>query len=348
MEEQLEYFHIELEMLGEEQLFPFHIHIFNPISEQYTPFLFGNSPLTKEKLAILVFISERGGEIAIQDNQKNTFLTALNITESDIPSLQVTEGIHALEEKREQKLKELAKREETEGKFHFRNELSKANKRDDFYPMIAQARDEIMTFSLRTSPTVSLSTYLAEKLMYEDNYTNRIVALSYHLAKGCGMVDEESLGELVVAAFFCHLGYTQMDFHYSHKAQIELNDKQRKLFHKHPGLSQHVIRKSGIDISSRANNIFYQHHERVDGTGFPDNKTGEHLDPMSLVLGCSAHLLEYMTGRVTGTKTDLTVIINNLKNKTLAPGLELGFGETVFDSIIYLLNTEESAKKSAA
>jgi len=76
--------------LKEEKIFPFQLYIFNPISKTYTMFLNGNRPLTMISISLWIF-RLRGGKIAILKKQRRTFLTAVNISANEIPSLKERE-----------------------------------------------------------------------------------------------------------------------------------------------------------------------------------------------------------------------------------------------------------------
>jgi len=154
------------------------------------------------------------------------------------------------------------------------------------------------------------------------------------------MKDEETLGDLICAAYFSHLGLTQMDFYLSQKAQLEMYDEEKKTYRQHPGLTHHLIRKSGVELSDRCIKLINQHHERCDGSGYPENTKGSFIEPLALIIGASAHILEYYSGRITGTKTPLQVIVKNLKNKTLSPGLEIEFGDTIYEALSFLLSED--------
>jgi HD-GYP domain-containing protein (c-di-GMP phosphodiesterase class II) len=338
------FFTIELEQLNpqENQTFPFHLYVYNPANEKYSTYLFANSPMTLEKKEFLEMIVSKGGRVAISKNQTKTFLSDRNLKEEDIEDLiEIPE--HEFITRRRERLEKREKKLER-GQFHFRDELEKAAKNDDWMPLIREAREEAMTFSFTVSHTVSLASSLAEKLLTSDSYTNRIVALSVHLAKSCGMNDALALGDLICAAFLSHIGHTQMSLIYSQKPQIEMNDKERREYKKHPGLSQHLIRKSGLIISERCNRILYQHHERFDGGGYPEYKQGQFIEPLALILGASAHILEYTSGKITGSPVPMKVVVTNMKNKTLSPGLEIEFGDTIYESLIYLLDTNENSE----
>lgn len=341
MKSEKEYFLIELEQLGEAQLFPFHLHVFNPISKVYSPYLYANSPLTSSKRQLLEGIVSKGGKVAIPLKQKRTLLHQLELKEEDIPDLAPAK-VHHLEERR-QKLTSQNKKEHVvdgeEKKFHFKEELANAASSDDFSGMINHVREQVAAFSPRISSTTTLASLLVEELLHDDDIVNRTVALSYMLACGCGMTDEEALGDLVCAAFFAHLGYTQLPHSVMKKPQMHLSETLKKDWMKHPGLSMHLLRKSRIELSDRCKAIIEQHHERYDGQGFPQMKKGTHIEALALVLGAASHILEYTNGTVTGGKSALVSYVLNVKNKTYVPGMECEFGPLIEESLAHLVDT---------
>ena len=333
-----ELFHIEKEMLKEVKIFPYHLFVYNPSNGSYTPFLFANSPLTKDKSDFLEFILNKGGELAVDMKQKKTFLTSSELEEQDIPSLNIE--THELEKSRDLNMANLEMENATKGEVKLKEDLRSSLAEDNFLELITRVKNETMTFSVRKSHTVSLASYLSEKLLNEDNFINRIVAISYYMAKNCDMKDEEALSDIICAAFFCHLGHTQLDTKLTHTPHLEFSESEKKQYRKHPSLSHHLLKKSGVDLSQRCMDIIFQHHERDDGSGYPMFKKGEHIDQLSLILGAVTHIFEYTFGYVTGTKTDMITVIRNLKNKSFTPGLEFEFGDKIYESLINLLSTD--------
>ncbi len=359
MKEQKQYFFIDLEHLGDSQLFPFHLHIYNPANGVYNPYLYANSPLTSAKKELLADIMSKGGKLAIPMKQKRTFLVEAEVKEEDIPDL-APNVVHSLEKRRQELLEkntintnsvnEVSKNNsspsEKTGNFHFKEQLAGAAKNDDFTPLINFVREEVVTFSPRISAMTTMSSLLAESLLVEDNFTNRTVALSFLLAKGCGITDPAALGDLVCAGYFFHLGYTQLPHTCMNKPQIQYIESTKKEWKKHPGLSLHILRKAQIDLSPQVKTIIEQHHERYDGQGFPQMKKGSHIEPLALVLGATSHILEYTSGRVSGTPTTLPSFILNLKNKTYLPGMEVEFGDLIQESLAHLVDTMNSSDEN--
>jgi response regulator RpfG family c-di-GMP phosphodiesterase len=333
-----EYFLISLRHLKRMTIFPFHLHIYNPNSDSYSPYLFANDPLTPDKKNLLALIEKKGGYLAVSLSQKITFLRALNLRERDIASLaqRPAKAPHPLELQRLEAIKHSELKTKIRGKFQLREELNLAADADNFTTVIQVAREELMTLPFTTSPTVSLANHFARNLLIEDNHINRIVSLSYHLSQAAGIKDVSAIGDLSCAAFISHIGHTMLDISYTTQAHHSLNERQQKTLEKHPALAGHLIKKSGAMISERCREIVNQHHERFDGSG-PLNKKGPHIEPLALFLGASAHVVEIYTGRITGRKAPLRMIVSAIRKKTPMPGLEREFGQVIDDALAYLL-----------
>lgn len=340
-----DFFHITIDMLKDDKIFPFNLHIFNPGNKKYNLILHANSPLTDEKVDFFKFIVERHGMLAVSRTQCRTFLRHLDLNEADISSLAEPEK-HDLEIKREEKIQQLENEKKSSelkngGKvtnFKLTSELENALNSDDFSKIIEEARKEISIFSIRVSVTTSLAAYLAETLLVEDNFINRIVAISYFFAKNCDITNELALGNLVCAGFFHHLGHTQIDYSLATLPHIEMSDKAYKQYKKHSGLAGHLIKKSQVELSDSCMDSILEHHERYDGSGYPQNKVGDHIEMNTLILAAISHIFEYSKGHVTGSKKAFHSVITNLKNKNFTPGLEFEFGDKVYDNLITLIN----------
>jgi putative nucleotidyltransferase with HDIG domain len=102
----------------------------------------------------------------------------------------------------------------------------------------------------------------------------------------------------------------------------KLTDEEWDAMHEHPALSERIL--AGVPAFEAIARIAGNHHERLDGTGYPRGRTGLGLDPLSRIL-CVADVAEALTadrpyrssldartvleimGREAGTKLDATV-----------------------------------------
>lgn len=335
-----ELFEITISHLKDVEVFPFHLYVYNPSKKAYNLYLEANTPLSDQKLTFIQYILQRKGKLAISNKQKLTFLSHMEYKEDDIPSLAPEETSIALVEE-ESKDAPLPKKEANIViDFDFEDEFVAADNKNDYSRLISQMKKEVGSFSQKMSHTVSLSRYLVDHLCHEDNFTNRVVCLSYFLAKEIEIKDTPSLGDLIVAAYFYHTGFTQLDLKHCSTPSLIMGERMLHENKKHLGLSGHLIRKSGVEISNRCKKIINEHHERVDGNGYPNHKSKYNIEPLALVLGSASHLVEFSSGLIDGNKQKLLPLIKLYENGDRKPGLEVEFGEHIIESLVSFIQKE--------
>jgi len=334
------YLDIKLRHLKGKKIFPFTLYIFNSNTQNYTKFLTQNTPLIQAKLTILNITLRNNGRLAILIKDKDAFYKFAGLTDEQMNLDTKPDSIQGEAARME------AQNTSTEEGFHFKDELDKAIKNDNYQDIISQVKNEINKFAPTISHTVSLARYLANSLMTEDNYTNRIAAVSYCFAKIINMKTEDVLADLICAAFFHNIGITQLHGAWAYHGSTKLNYDERKKFMKHPMISSHILKKIDLNLSARCFKIIVEHHERIDGSGYPQGKIGEQIEPLALLLGAISHIFEYSTGRITGEPVLLQIIIKSLKTKSYPAGLEYQFGDTIIETLTQLVDTDDIQKKT--
>jgi response regulator RpfG family c-di-GMP phosphodiesterase len=329
------YFKIGLDEIGQMEIFPFHLYIFNPETQSYSPFLHPNRPLTKVKKDFMKYILERGGEIAVELKQKQTFLHNCEATIKRRANLD-EKSIDPIQLRRENNLNVLNELIKRNGEFDIAGNIQNAVMSDNFIPLIQRAALEISTLPSTVTHTLSLAIYLSDSLLNEDNLTNRIVTFSYFLAKSCHITEKEDLGDLISGAFFHHLGYSQLNYTISRTPQINLSDKLKQEYKTHTNLAKKLLKKSQIKLSPQCIQIICDHHERDDGSGFPVQKVGNSIESLSQILGVSSHIVELSLGQITGFRKALDQILENIQSNELTPDLEKSFAVNILEGLSYL------------
>ncbi len=339
----------------DQHTFPFNLFLFNPSNKEYIEILSANTPLIDEILNRIQQMEKKGARLAVHNSQRKTFLHFLPPEEQKRVNTDNQKKVHHLEEARLKKLAELEKKMKAQGKDSGKqNEkisiadlnkiVTKSIEKNDYLEIIQKVRDEIAVFPVTISPTVSLAIKFSNQLLNEDNYTNRIVALSYLVAKVCGMSSEQELGNLVTAAFLHNIGKTQIDTNITNTPLLHLQSGQVKKLKKSAGLSHHLIRKSGIKLTRRAIETILDQNERFDGSGYPNAKTQASVEPLGLVLGVVKHLMEFSEGRINGEKTSLEQTVNNFVFRNKIDGLDFEFGQAIRDSAEHVMRNKKASK----
>lgn len=344
MKSRYDYFAIERVHLLDKKVFPFQVYIYNPIHNNYNLFLNGNSPLTDELDVFLTYLLEKGGTLAILRSQRLTFLSEQEFNELDIPSLGARE-LHVLEKELQTNIKLRDKFEAENGSFKFQSEFELACETNDFSKIIQYARFEILTFSVSESKTVSLALQLAKTHLNGDDFLNRIVAVSYYFAVTLDIKDVVTLANIVSGAYLSHIGYTQLSSKLLSTPVNFLSAKEKKLYEKHTILSSFLIKKADLEITEVCRKIVMDHHERVNGSGYPTMKYENSIEIAALIVGSISHIFEFSSGKINGKNRTIKSVISSIKTQTPSQGLEFYFGSKVLKSLVTLINTEKIEEK---
>jgi putative two-component system response regulator len=132
----------------------------------------------------------------------------------------------------------------------------------------------------------SLMMALETKDPYLKNHSNRVAVLSKNLALAVGLTEEESL-VIERAALVHDLGKIGVPEAILHKPG-PLTREEFEHIKKHPVYSAEIIRPLKAFVPCIAH--VYHHHERLDGTGYPDGLKGNEIPLGARIIAvCDAH-----------------------------------------------------------
>lgn len=147
---------------------------------------------------------------------------------------------------------------------------------------------EIATVQIMTS----LQTAMEEKDGYTAGHTRRVTELALLLGQGAGLNGDDIL-VLRRASQFHDIGKLVVDVSCIQKAG-ELTPEEWELIKKHPGVGASIIEP--LTFMERERDIIRHHHERLDGTGYPDGIGGNELDSLTRIITI-ADSFDAMTSR---------------------------------------------------
>lgn len=102
----------------------------------------------------------------------------------------------------------------------------------------------------------------------------RVAAYSLRLAREMGLDDDTAIRNLKWGAYLHDIGKIGIPDAILLK-NGPLTDMEYRFIQKHPELGKRMLRK--ISFLEQASDIVYCHHERYDGTGYPQGLTGEQI-----------------------------------------------------------------------
>jgi hypothetical protein len=193
------------------------------------------------------------------------------------------------------------------------NGLLEAIESDNFYPLIKEAKEYILTFSTRINSTVSLAIHFAQHFLNEDTELNRLVAFSLFLGLDQGIYEERELANLVVASFLTCIGRSQIPCSLNHRPLVQLRSDYQQL---RAQVHQHNLNLAHRSLAPLTDQVL----------GLLECMTG----PAQLVQGYSARssdvlllihlshtLFEYSSGRRDGVTRPFSQTLNEFSRKEI-------------------------------
>ncbi|MCG6931249.1 MAG: response regulator [Desulfofustis sp.] len=126
----------------------------------------------------------------------------------------------------------------------------------------------------------SLQRAMEEKDHYTAGHTMRVTNYAVILGAVRGL-DNHDLVVLRRAAQFHDIGKLVIDLSCIQK-NGPLSPEERELINEHPGVGANIIKPLGF--MEREQFIIRHHHERIDGTGYPDGLAGDQLDELTKII----------------------------------------------------------------
>lgn len=146
--------------------------------------------------------------------------------------------------------------------------------------IITQLTNELAENFLNSIEILKKITLLTEKF-YEGSHSRFVEVKSSQIATALGIKDE-SLTELKIAAALHDIGKVSFSEPLLYKNISEMEPNELLIYQKHPQIAYYIL-KSNPHLDEVAK-IILQHHEKIDGSGFPNNLSSEKIHPAAKII----------------------------------------------------------------
>lgn len=115
--------------------------------------------------------------------------------------------------------------------------------------------------------------------------------LSTVIGQKLGWETIERLKKLSLGGLLCDIGKKHLPPEVRNKALHDMSHEELKSYHNHPRLGAEMLK--GLEINNEdLMTIVFQHHERNNGTGFPQKLKALKIHPMAKIVGLAAEFIE--------------------------------------------------------
>lgn len=183
---------------------------------------------------------------------------------------------------------------------------------------LAQIRQRIIPMVqhiIGQSNVLSLFAALQPKDDYIYRHSFAVATISALLGKWLKMPDNELL-QLTTAAFLHDIGKLQIPQHIWHKPG-KLDAEEFELMVSHTSIGYEMI-KNTIGTNHRQALAALQHHERMDGTGYPLGLKGEQIDSFARIIAIADVFHAMASKRVYSNSSPFYEILSQIKEDAYA------------------------------
>jgi len=141
----------------------------------------------------------------------------------------------------------------------------------------------------------NLRSLLKKYMDLEDSNQNHIFLTTFFstiIAKNIDWVTERSMKTILLGAMFHDIGKLKLPAAMRNKKQFELSAEQLVEYQKHCLYGVELLDKNPL-INEQILQIIYQHHELINGEGFPNQLSGTRIYPLAKIISFADFLANY-------------------------------------------------------
>lgn len=279
----------EAAILDEKHISPWFTQNFNIRRVLFIP-LIGRSSI------IGAIVAEYDAEKVIQKNDLDFYLTLGDQIENGIVKIRAIKETHDFNKKLRKEVVVATKK--LRGYAHSLEEQIEDNEK-------LREKEQRMHFELISA----LVTSLEEKDIYTRGHSIRVATYAVRLAREVKL-SESRIANLRYAGILHDVGKVAIDQTILHKPTA-LTEAEAKELEKHPVIGEKIV--SAVRFLKSTAHIIYHHHERWDGTGYPDRVKGKRILLESRILAIADSYDAMVTRRSYGHKMSKAEAIRELE-----------------------------------
>ncbi|TXT49831.1 MAG: response regulator containing a CheY-like receiver domain and an HD-GYP domain [Spirochaetes bacterium] len=227
-----------------------------------------------------------------------------------------------------------------------RNEEYKKNLEKTMESRTAELNETYQKLKAANLQTVEV---LAETIEAKDHYTQghcqRVRMISVRIAKSL-QFPKEKIEALEFAALLHDIGKIGIPESILNKPGA-LNQDEIEIIKMHPLIGAQIL--SIVEFFTPAINGVRHHHERWNGTGYPDRVSGNDIDPLAQIITLADTFDAMAQSRPYRKALDLELILNEIssqRGKQFAPAVVDAFlGGKLYEGFIDTMDTAENQKR---
>jgi HD-GYP domain-containing protein (c-di-GMP phosphodiesterase class II) len=217
------------------------------------------------------------------------------------------------------------------------NQTASAMKMEDHVAAQQQAKKVIQDVISNTANELSASVnemwHLSESAP-EINHATNVATYVVIFALAFGRIDQSLIADLAFAALVHDIGLSQIPFENIKTPWKRMTDDQLRMYAQHVKFTVDYISMFAPEVPQRVKAIIYQHHEKFDGSGYPQGLKGFKVDDVAQLLSIADVMESVSSGRWDGVQRTLKDTFALLESLEKVRSFPEYFNPEVFEAIM--------------
>lgn len=179
----------------------------------------------------------------------------------------------------------------------------------------------------------------------EYQHSVSVATYSVLFALAFGKIDPEVLADIALSGLIHDIGVSQIPLEISRTPELELKGNDLTKYTSHVDHTLELIRLYGENISDRAKELVWQHHEKFDGSGYPRKLEGFQFDDIAQLVSMADLLHTIASGNWDGKKCTLSQAFLTLDKLEDAKSFPEFYNPEIFSLVMGWVKSSKAKEK---
>jgi HD-GYP domain-containing protein (c-di-GMP phosphodiesterase class II) len=204
-------------------------------------------------------------------------------------------------------------------------------------------QDVISNTANELSASVNEMWHLSESAP-EINHATNVATYVVIFALAFGRIDQSLIADLAFAALVHDIGLSQIPFESIKTPWKRMTNDGLQVYAQHVKFTVDYISMYAPEVPQRVKAIIYQHHEKFDGSGYPQRLKGFKVDDVAQLLSIADVMESVSSGRWDGVQRTLKDTFSLLETLEKVRSFPEYFNPEVFEAIMRWSRSVDSEK----
>ncbi len=162
-------------------------------------------------------------------------------------------------------------------------------------------------------------------------------------AMAFGKIDPELVADMATAGLLHDVGLSQVPASVAARIWKSMTPQELERYSEHVAIGLEIIAEFSPALPDRVRALIHQHHEKFDGSGYPQKLSGFKIDDVAQLLALADLLHAMSSGQWDGTRRTLKETFGLLEQLEKARTFPEFFNPDIFSAVMHWIRSKPSA-----